>query len=72
MHFQPAQVRGIAEEVKSSKDRFIELLDGNKVAQPSDVQRVEYFIYTLRVFEVEFLAQLKEWDRISQLVGVRI
>ncbi|TFK68509.1 SPO22-domain-containing protein [Pluteus cervinus] len=65
----PDRLRGITAEVKSCKDKLVELSGRNKITQPSDVQRVEYFVHTLRVFEVELLAQLKEWDHVSQIIG---
>lgn len=42
----------------------------NKIKDDDDVLRVQYFIHTLQVFHAEFLAQLKEWDQLTQVVEV--
>lgn len=47
-------------------------MDKNKIKDDDDVLRVQYFIHTLQVFHAEFLAQLKEWDQLSQVVEVNL
>ncbi|KAJ7160549.1 meiosis protein SPO22/ZIP4 like-domain-containing protein [Mycena crocata] len=61
-------MRGNAAEVKACKQKILSILEKNKIAEPDDVRRVEYFLHVLRVFEAEMLAQLKEWEPLSRIV----
>lgn len=45
-------------------------MEKNKITDPDDTVRVEYFMHVLRIFEAEMLAQLKEWEQLSQIVTV--
>lgn len=53
------------------KQKILSIMEKNKITDVDDVLRVQYFLHVLRVFEAEMLAQLKEWDQLSQIVTVR-
>ena len=58
-------------EVKASKKNILSIMAKNKISDADDIVRVQYFLHVLRVFEAEILAQLKEWNQLSQIVTVR-
>ncbi|KAF9467007.1 hypothetical protein BDZ94DRAFT_1212000 [Collybia nuda] len=62
------QFANVAAEIKTSKNRIMEIMNKNKIKNDGDALRVQYFIHTLQVFHAEFLVQLKEWDQVSQVV----
>ncbi|KAJ7223591.1 meiosis protein SPO22/ZIP4 like-domain-containing protein [Mycena pura] len=55
-------------EVKASKQKILSIMEKNKITDADDIVRVQYFLHVLRVFEAEILAQLKEWNQLSQIV----
>ena len=57
-------------EIKACKDQIVEITENQKIKEESEILRVQYFIHTLRVFNAEFSAYLKEWDQLSILVDV--
>jgi len=63
------QLRGVAAEIRSCKKSIIDILNRHKVQDEAILTRVQHFIHTLRVFEVEFLARLKQWDELGTIVG---
>ncbi|KAF7317365.1 hypothetical protein HMN09_00472800 [Mycena chlorophos] len=65
----PARLRENATEVKRAKDSILAILRRDVITDADDIRRTEYFLHVLRVFEAEILAQLKEWDELSQVVG---
>ncbi|KAF7367752.1 hypothetical protein MSAN_00839200 [Mycena sanguinolenta] len=54
--------------INTCKQKILSIMEKNKITDGDDVLRVQYFLHVLRVFEAEMLAQLKEWDRLSQIV----
>jgi len=66
---QESQLRAVTEEIRACKKRISEILDQHKIPTDTDLTRAQYFIHTLRVFEVEFLAQLRQWNDIEAIVG---
>lgn len=64
-------MRENAVEVKACKQKILAIMEKNKITDPDDTVRVEYFMHVLRIFEAEMLAQLKEWEQLSQIVTVR-
>ncbi|KAJ7449476.1 hypothetical protein B0H11DRAFT_333517 [Mycena galericulata] len=62
------RLRENATEVKACKHKILAIMEKNKITDGDDVLRVEYFLHVLRVFEAEVLAQLKEWEQLSQIV----
>lgn len=42
-----------------------------KVTAEEDVQRIQYILFTLRVFEAELLVRLRRWDDLMKTVAVR-
>ncbi|KAJ6505545.1 hypothetical protein C8R45DRAFT_1209240 [Mycena sanguinolenta] len=62
------RLRENATQVKTCKQRILSIMAKNKITDGDDVLRVQYFLHVLRVFETEMLAQLKEWDQLSQIV----
>lgn len=67
---QYTRLRVISEEIKACKARILVIMSKNKIIENDDILRVEYFLHTLRIFEAELLARLKEWDQLLQVVGV--
>ncbi|KAJ7609436.1 hypothetical protein FB45DRAFT_944458 [Roridomyces roridus] len=63
------RLRENAVQVKASKEKILTIMDKNKITDAEDVVRVEYFLHVLRVFEVEILAQLKEWEQLSKIIS---
>lgn len=59
-------------ELKTCRNRIVVILEKNKITDSEDVLRIQYFLHTLRVFETEVLARLKDWDQLLQIVTVRI
>ncbi|KAJ7259902.1 meiosis protein SPO22/ZIP4 like-domain-containing protein [Mycena rebaudengoi] len=55
-------------EIKKCKHKILMITENNKITDTEDVQRVQYFLHVLRVFEAETLAQLKDWDQLLQVV----
>lgn len=45
-------------------------MDKNKIVDADDVRRIEYFVHTLRIFEAELFARLKDWDQLLQIIQV--
>lgn len=67
---QVERLRENAVEVKACKHRILAIMGKNKITDPDDILRIQYFLHVLRVFEAEMLAQLKQWDQLSQIVTV--
>ncbi|KAE9404331.1 hypothetical protein BT96DRAFT_853832, partial [Gymnopus androsaceus JB14] len=63
------EIREISEEIKSCKTRISQIIESNKVSGDGDLLRAQYFLHTLRVFEAEMMAQLKDWDQLSRVVA---
>ncbi|KAF8867919.1 hypothetical protein BD779DRAFT_1685070 [Infundibulicybe gibba] len=61
------RLRAIAAEIRSCKARTTNIMNKNIFGE-GDIHRTEYFVHTLRVFEAELLAQLKDWDGLSQVI----
>ncbi|KAJ7233617.1 meiosis protein SPO22/ZIP4 like-domain-containing protein [Mycena haematopus] len=62
------RLRENATHVKTCKQKISSVMEKNKIRDGNDLLRVQYFLHVLRVFEAEMLAQLKEWDQLSQIV----
>ncbi|KXN85140.1 hypothetical protein AN958_11630 [Leucoagaricus sp. SymC.cos] len=63
------KMRFIAAEISSSKNRIDGIINRNKITEDADVAHVQYSVHTLRIFQTEFLVQLKEWDQVSAVVS---
>ncbi|KIK65861.1 hypothetical protein GYMLUDRAFT_950153 [Collybiopsis luxurians FD-317 M1] len=63
------QLRGISEEIRSCKTRIMQIIESNKISGDNDLDRFQYFLHILRVFEAEIMARVKDWDRLSGLVN---
>lgn len=63
------RLRDITTEIKKCKTRIANILKQHQVSEESTILRVKYFLYTLRVFEAEILAHLKDWDQLLVIVG---
>lgn len=64
------QTRKIAEELKSCRTRIGGISAKGVFTDDNDVARIEYFVHTLRVFEVEMLAKMGEWNEVALVVDV--
>ncbi|KAJ6559308.1 meiosis protein SPO22/ZIP4 like-domain-containing protein [Mycena sp. CBHHK59/15] len=62
------RLRQNAAEVKACKHRILSIMEKNKITDADDGLRMQYFLHVLRVFEAEILAQLNDWDHLSQIV----
>ncbi|KAF5312423.1 hypothetical protein D9619_003715 [Psilocybe cf. subviscida] len=58
-------LRNVASEIKQAKARIIKILEKRVVKESHDHERIQYFVYALRIFHSELLAQLREWDQLS-------
>ncbi|KAM6497714.1 hypothetical protein JOM56_005662 [Amanita muscaria] len=63
------QLRAVSAEISTCKKNIVNFLDQKRLPNETDVTRAQYFVHTLRVFEVEFLAQLRRWDDIAAVVA---
>lgn len=64
------QTRKIAEELQSCRTRIEGISAKGVFTDDNDVARIEYFVHTLRVFEVEMLAKMGEWNEVALVVDV--
>jgi hypothetical protein len=64
------QASAVLAEIEACKETIVEITEQNRVKEESNILRFQYFMHTLRVFQAEFYAYLKEWDNLSQLVEV--
>ncbi|EEB90105.1 hypothetical protein MPER_11734, partial [Moniliophthora perniciosa FA553] len=51
------------------RTRISEILEKDRISDESDTLRAQYILFSLRVFEVEMLVMLKEWDDVLQVIG---
>ncbi|KAJ3723773.1 meiosis protein SPO22/ZIP4 like-domain-containing protein [Lentinula raphanica] len=63
------QMREITAEIRSCKARISQIIENNKITGDDDLLRSRYFLHTLRIFEAEILAQLNDWDQLSQIIS---
>ncbi|KAK7047207.1 sporulation-specific protein 22 [Paramarasmius palmivorus] len=64
-----ARLREITAEIKRCRTRISEILETDRITDESDALRAQYILFSLRVFEVEMLVTLKEWDDVLQVIG---
>jgi hypothetical protein len=69
---QREKILSIAAELDTSKSRIDEIIKRNMVTEEVDSAHVQSLVHTLRIFQSEFLVQLKEWNRVSAIVTVSI
>ncbi|KAG6844877.1 hypothetical protein H0H87_002822 [Tephrocybe sp. NHM501043] len=62
------QMSAVTAEIVACKHRIASIMEKGQVQKDDEVLRMQYFIHTLQVFEAEFLARGKLWDRIPKLV----
>jgi len=53
-----------------SKNKLAEIINGNDLGGDADTAHVQYLVHTLRIFETEFLVQLREWHEVSAVIEV--
>ncbi|KAK0506685.1 hypothetical protein EDD18DRAFT_1059774, partial [Armillaria luteobubalina] len=63
------RIRDISSEIKSCRERVEEIQGKGVITDENDVVRVGYFLHTLRVFEVEMLVRLGEWEAVGRVVA---
>jgi hypothetical protein len=61
----------IAADIKSCKQRIMDIMNKNDIRAEQDVSRVQSFVHVLRIFETEMLCHLKDWDTLKQTIAVR-
>ncbi|SJL03232.1 uncharacterized protein ARMOST_06583 [Armillaria ostoyae] len=64
-----ARIRDISSEIKICRERVEEIQGKGVITDENDLARVGYFLHTLRVFEVEMLVRLGEWEAVGRVVG---
>ncbi|KAK0446558.1 uncharacterized protein EV420DRAFT_1313772 [Desarmillaria tabescens] len=64
-----ARIRDISSEIKTCRERVEEIQGKGVITDENDLVRVGYFLHTLRVFEVEMLVRLGEWEAVGRVVG---
>ncbi|KAF8877627.1 hypothetical protein BD779DRAFT_1243031 [Infundibulicybe gibba] len=60
-------LRAIAAEIRLCKVQIIGVM-GKNILGEGDIRRAEGFVHTLRVFEAELLAELKDWGGLSLVI----
>ncbi|KAK0475156.1 hypothetical protein IW261DRAFT_1595606 [Armillaria novae-zelandiae] len=63
-----ARVRDISSEIRTCRERVEEIQGKGVITDENDVVRIGYFLHTLRVFEVEVLVRLGEWEAVGRVV----
>ncbi|KAF8919157.1 hypothetical protein CPB85DRAFT_1429788 [Mucidula mucida] len=63
------KARNLTVQLEACRQRIHEISEKGVIVEESDATRLQYFTHTLRVFEVELLALLKDWDGMSSIVG---
>ncbi|KAK0207833.1 hypothetical protein DFS33DRAFT_1408812 [Desarmillaria ectypa] len=64
-----ARIRDISSEIRTCRERVEEIQGKGVITDENDMVRVGYFLHTLRVFEVEMLVRLGEWEAVGRVVG---
>ncbi|KAK0197894.1 hypothetical protein F5146DRAFT_1099840 [Armillaria mellea] len=67
--FSGARIRDMSSEIKTCRERVEEIQGKGVITDENDLARVGYFLHTLRVFEVEMLVRLGEWEAVGRVVG---
>ena len=67
---QEDRLRASTAEIKAAMDKVSGISNINVVQDGPDFDRLQYFMHVLRIYEVEFSVQLKEWKRVTQIVEV--
>jgi len=62
------EIREISAEIKTCRARISQIIEANKISGDEEL-RSQYFLHTLRVFEAEIIAQLKDWDQLAGVVS---
>lgn len=57
-------------ELGTSKNRLTEITQRSNLREDADAAHVQYLVHTLRIFETEFLVQLKEWHKVLAVIEV--
>lgn len=55
-------------ELGTSKNRLAEITQRSNLREDADAAHVQYLVHTLRIFETEFLVQLKEWHKVLAVI----
>ncbi|PPQ65610.1 hypothetical protein CVT24_011819, partial [Panaeolus cyanescens] len=62
------RLRNVTAELKAAKSKIADICNKNVIQDDQAKERVQYFLHALKVFEAEFLVQLREWDSLATLV----
>ncbi|KIY73384.1 hypothetical protein CYLTODRAFT_386998 [Cylindrobasidium torrendii FP15055 ss-10] len=63
------RVKDLASELNACRRKIFNITDSGVITDENDLSRLQYFIHTLRVFEVEMLAWAADWDGVSNAVN---
>jgi len=66
---QNNRLRLLVADMKSSKDRITGIVSRKSMHGHDETLRIQSFLHTLTVFEVEFLARLQEWEDLLKMIG---
>ena len=69
---QDDRLLSISAEIKTAKDRIMEICEKKVVQESGDSERIQYFLHALRVYQAELSTQLRDWAQLSQEVDVRL
>lgn len=68
---QPESLARISADVSACIGRIQRISAENKMTLEQDVERARSFVHILRVFEVEILSLMRDWQRIAETIRVR-
>jgi len=63
------RLRTTVEAICDAKSRIKDILHKGLIRRDDDVLRVRSFLHVLRLFEVEILCHLKDWNHLLDVVG---
>ncbi|EPS99649.1 hypothetical protein FOMPIDRAFT_1124216, partial [Fomitopsis schrenkii] len=62
-------LRSVLDDIRSCRKRICAVTDAAKLSDAEDISRSQVYVHVLRVFEVEMLCHLKEWEQLLQAVN---
>ncbi|KAH9487374.1 hypothetical protein JR316_0001449 [Psilocybe cubensis] len=61
-------MRAVLAQIKKAMAKITDISRQNNVQDTRDSDRIQHFLYALRVFQAEFSAHLKDWEQLSQVI----
>ncbi|KAI0727576.1 hypothetical protein C8Q72DRAFT_839118 [Fomitopsis betulina] len=66
------ELRIVLDEIRSCRKRICAVTDAAKLSDAEDTSHSQAYVHVLRIFEVEMLCHLKEWEQLLQVVNETI